>query len=216
MQIQTENVLYLIGGPNGSGKTTLVEQLFGKNPVIKFVNADNIARENNLSPVSSDTGRVVFNEIDTALSLHASFIYETTLSGKFDNKIIKRAKDAGYSIEFFYVILPSVAQNIARVKSRFQSGGHDVPEHVVTRRHKKSLFNFDSVYKQSDHWQVYDNGGAECTLFATGFYDVVNVVDEALYQGFIKSRRLVVDEYMADLERRRLARMNGAGASLSK
>ena len=216
MQIQTENVLYLIGGPNGSGKTTLVEQLFGEKPVIKFVNADNIARENNLSPVSSDTGRVVFNEIDTALSLHASFIYETTLSGKFDNKIIKRAKDAGYSIEFFYVVLPSVKQNVARVKSRFQSGGHDVPEYVVTRRHKKSLFNFDSVYKQSDHWQVYDNGGAKCTLFATGFHDVINVINEDLYKRFVENKQDVVDEYLADLERRRLARMNSANLSLVK
>jgi predicted ABC-type ATPase len=216
MQIQTENVLYLIGGPNGSGKTTLVEQLFGKNPTVKFVNADNIAREHNLCPISSDTGRVLFDEMDAAFSSHASFIYETTLSGKSDNKIIKRAKDAGYSIEFFYVILSSVKQNIARVKSRYDKGGHNVPENVVVRRHKKSLFNFDTVYKQSDHWQVYDNAGAECTLFATGVHDVVNVVDEGLYNMFIQNKQHVIAEYLADLERRRALRIERMTTSLSK
>ncbi len=211
MEIKTENVLYLIAGPNGAGKTTLVERVFGKNPGVKFVNADNIAREHHFQPVSSDTGRVLFSELDDAFSMHASFIYETTLSGKFDSKIIKRAKDSGYSIEFFYVILSSVEQNLARVHARFQNGGHDVPENVVLRRHKKSLFNFDSVYKQSDHWQIYNNAGAECKLFATGAYDIVNVIDEGLYDTFIKTKQNVIAAYVADIARRRGVHIDKGG-----
>ncbi|MBO4480742.1 MAG: zeta toxin family protein [Alphaproteobacteria bacterium] len=214
MEVKPSNVLYLIGGPNGSGKTTLAEKVFGKNPQIAFLNPDIIAREQHLS--EGNAGLVMLKELEQIFSTHDSFVYETTLSDKFHSKLIKRAKNMGYSIEFFYVILSSVEQNLARVQERFANGGHNVPESTVRRRHKKSLFNFDSVYKLSDHWQVYDNAGAACKLFATGIGDVINVVDNDLYNEFIKHKQQAVSEYMADIERHRAMRLNSANMLLSK
>lgn len=210
MEIQTSKVLYLVGGPNGSGKSTLVEQIFGSNPKIKFVNADNIAREKNCSPASTSTGFALFEEIDNAFSSHASFIYETTLSGKFDNKLIKRAKNAGYSIEFIYVIVSSVDENILRVHKRAESGLHNVKDQVVRLRRKKSLFHFDSVCKQSDHWSLYDNDkqDALCTLVAQGcLSQEPQVIDKILYNNFIQYKQDTVNEYLAEIERSRAARI---------
>ena len=214
MEIKTENVLYLIGGPNGSGKTTLVHQLFGPQPEIAFLNCDNIARDRNLG--QNGAGIALLRQMENIFSSHDSFVFETTLSDKFHNRLIRRAHDAGYSIEFFYVVLSSVEQNLARVRARFANGGHNVPDHVILRRHNKSLFNFDTVYKLSDHWCVYNNSGTECKLFASGFHDVINVLDNGLYNAFVKYKGRVVADYLADIEKRRIAKLRPASCELSK
>lgn len=212
MSDYSEKVLYLIGGPNGSGKTTLAQSILSKNQGIKFINADEIARENNIS-LNTIAGRIVLEKMEEVFSTHDSFIYETTLSGKFHNKLIKRAHDAGYKIEFLYIILSSVEQNLARVKNRVENGGHNVPETVVRRRHDKSLCNFDAVYKLADRWRLYDNAGAEYKLIATGAGPDVEIIYPDTYSYFVKHKQDVVSKYTAEIVLRRAARMAKANIS---
>lgn len=151
-----EKIVYLIGGPNGSGKTTLAQELLNKYNNLKFMNADNIAAERNVSIV--EAGRIVIKDIEYALKNGNSFIWETTLSGTYHNKFIDMAHKADYKIVFSYVMLASPEQNIARVQQRVALGGHNVPEDVLRRRYLKSVMNFKPVCEMSDSWILYYNG----------------------------------------------------------
>jgi len=217
MKIQTENTLYIIGGANGSGKST-AESMFFDGSGITFVNADNIAKENHFLPTSTETGKALFAEVDNLFSAHASFVYETTLSGNYHNKLINRAKREGYSIEFLYVFLPSVETNLKRVRGRVKNGGHNVKEEVVRRRYPKSFENFDEVRRKSTVWHLYDNSDEEqkCRLVATGTGDDVNVVDEELYQQFMDCKAQAITERLADIEQARVERLERAAKIASK
>lgn len=41
---------------------------------------------------------------------------------------------------------------------RVRQGGHNIPDHVVTRRFQTGMRNFQEIYRYSvDIWQWYDN-----------------------------------------------------------
>ena len=213
MLVESKKVLYFIGGANGAGKSTLAEELFGKTPEIKSVNADDIARDKKCSQTSTTVGRVLLKEIDKALSANASFIYETTLSSKFDYELIERVKAAGYSIEFFYVTVSTPDDNIKRVEHRVESGGHNVRQDDILRRRKKSLCHFEPVCAQVNHWRLYDNTeyGAPHKLVAEGSTQAggtqqITVFNQDLYAGFMQYKQSEVKPYMAEVERARIAR----------
>lgn len=205
MQIYSEKVLYLIGGPNGSGKTTLVRDVLHLCPAISFLNSDEIARDNNIG--TSNAGLILLDRMDELFSRHNSFVYETTLAGKFPGKLVKRARDAGYTIEFFYVVLSSIEQNLARVSERAARGGHNVPENIIRRRHDKSLFNFDIIYKLVDSWKLYNNAGAKCCLVAHGAGDKIDIVEPGMYNDFIETKTKTIEKYITEMAARRAARL---------
>lgn len=200
MKIYSDKVFYLIGGPNGSGKTTIAREIIGDNPSISFLNSDDIARERGISPRRA--GEVLLNQMRDLFSAHASFAFETTLSGKIHNRFIKQAKSDGYKIVFLYVCLASVEQNIARVRQRVALGGHDVPESTIRRRYHKSLLNFESVAKQSDQWELYYNGNTEYELLARGVHDTVDVIDNQMYAAFTARRAKILSDHLLELAQR--------------
>jgi len=200
MKIYSEKVFYLIGGPNGSGKTTLARELIGDHPEISFLNADDIQRENNVN--AARAGMMLLDKMEEIFSSHASFAFETTLSGRLHNKFIKRAKSDGYKIVFLYVILSSVEQNLARVRQRVALGGHDVPETVIRRRYNKSILNFESVANMSDQWELYYNGDKKYELLARGVHDQIDVVNNPKYKSFIERRANLLSDYLLELAQR--------------
>ena len=200
MKISTEKVFYLIGGPNGSGKTTLARELIGDHPEISFLNADDIQRENNVS--AGRAGMILLDKMETIFSTHASFAFETTLSGKLHNKFIKRAKADGYKIVFLYVVLSSVEQNLARVRQRVALGGHDVPESTIRRRYEKSILNFEPVANMVDQWELYYNGDKKYELLARGVHDAVDIVNNPKYTNFIERRARLLSDHLLELAQR--------------
>lgn len=206
MEIDSSNVLYLIGGPNGSGKTTLATSILKTHPKLIFLNPDEIARRQKLV-YNASVGRVLFDQMHDIFLAHNSFLLETTLSGKFPIRLIQNARAAGYTIDFSYVVLSSVEQNLARVRNRVACGGHDVPENVIRRRHNKSLFNFDVAYKLADSWKLYDNAGNKCCLVARGFGDTVDVIEPEIYKFFLERKASAVEQYVSDMAVRRAERI---------
>ena len=200
MKIYHDKFLYLIAGPNGSGKTTIARELIGDNPTLSFLNADDIAREYNIGPVKA--GRVLMDKMDTVFSAHHSFALETTLSGKFHNHVIKRAKSDDYKIVFLYVFLSSVEQNIARVRQRVALGGHDVPESTIRRRYLKSIMNFEPVAKQSDQWELYYNGGTRYELLAHGIHEQIKIINNPMYTSFVERRAKILSNHLLELAQR--------------
>lgn len=184
-----------------------------KHQEIKSVNVDDIARDKKCSQTSTTVARVVLKEIDKALSANASFIYETTLSSKFDYELIERVKAAGYSIEFFYVTVSTPDGNIKRVEHRAESGGHNVHQDDILRCRKKSLCHFEPVCAQVNHWRLYDNTeyGAPYKLVAKGSTQAggtqqITIFNQDLYAGFMQYKQSEVNPYMAEVERARIAR----------
>lgn len=77
--------IYLIAGCNGAGKTTFAKEFLPSIGVIRFLNADEIAR--GLSPLKPEAaafkaGRVLLSELNDLVERRETFALESTLSGR--------------------------------------------------------------------------------------------------------------------------------------
>jgi len=154
--------VYIIAGPNGVGKTTFAREFLPNYADCKnFVNADLIAQ--GMAPFSPETaafraGRLVLNEIDLFAQRRTDFGFETTLSGRSYLSLIRRLKNQGYAVHFFFLWLSRVDLALSRIEARVLQGGHDVPEADVRRRFDRSIKNFLDLYRPlGDSWYLFDN-----------------------------------------------------------
>ena len=181
--------LYLIAGANGSGKTTLAKELL-EGEDIPFLNADEIAESlcpHNIKDVQITAGKKLLKQINAFAQKGLSFALETTLSGRLYAKIIQELQEKGYKIQLVYVFLDNPDMCIERIKTRVREGGHYIPDEDVRRRYKRSLKNFWDVYKNAvDSWALYYNGPEKNVLVATGNGSKFDIVDESLYNDFMK------------------------------
>ena len=182
-----KKTLYIIAGPNGSGKTTLAKELV-KDESITFLNADEIAMRNN-DDIGLLSGRILLEKFEKLIADGKSVVLESTVSGNYHNRVIEKARKAKYEIIFVYVFLDSVKQNIERIKQRVKLGGHNVPEADVKRRYKCSLRNFWSVQKVVDQWELYYNGENNYEPVARGVSDVLEIMNDVLYNKFKKEAK---------------------------
>lgn len=153
--------LCLIGGCNGAGKTTLARELLPRLGMVRFLNADEIAK--GLSPMDSSVtafraGRLLIEEARDLVASGASFAVESTLSGRSHLGLIRTAKAAGYRFLLHYIIIGSASQAVARVALRVRVGGHSVPEEEIRRRFERSRHHWLHDYLPlADEWGVWDN-----------------------------------------------------------
>ena len=173
--------LNIIAGCNGAGKTTasltfLPEML----NCYEFVNADSIAA--GLSPlqpesVAFEAGRIMLGRIRKLITENVDFVFETTLSTKSYQSIIRDAKIKGYEVWLLFYWLPSAQMAIERVKSRVENGGHSIPIDVIIRRYHRGLKNLINTYHLlADNWFILDNSGLESQLVAEGHNAIVDKV----------------------------------------
>ena len=155
-------VLHLFAGSNGAGKTTFARSYLTLLPgPPRFLNADEMAR--GLSPldptaVARKAGRLLLGEIDGCIEACHSFALESTLSGRSQLGVIRRAKASGYQVEIHYLWISSPALAIRRIAQRVEMGGHFVPDADVIRRYRRSLDNFLGIYAPvADSWVLWDN-----------------------------------------------------------
>ncbi|MBS1619992.1 MAG: zeta toxin family protein [Bacteroidetes bacterium] len=177
--------IFIIAGCNGAGKTTaaynLLPDVF---KTVEFVNADEIAR--GLSPlnptgVAFQAGRIMLERIEHLIDENKSFSFETTLSGLSNLTIIRKAKERGYGITFFFIYLNNVSLAIERVAIRVSKGGHSIPEDIIKRRYDKGLHNFKAYASLADDWYIYDNSGSEYELLAKNVEGGEQIINFDLY-----------------------------------
>lgn len=153
--------LCILGGCNGAGKTTLARELLPRLGLMRFLNADEIAR--GLSPLDPTlsafkAGRLLLEEARSLMASKASFAIESTLSGKTYVALIREAKARGYRFLLHYIVIGSGAQAMGRVALRVRLGGHHVPEEDVLRRFDRSRRHFIEDYLPlADEWGLWDN-----------------------------------------------------------
>lgn len=154
-------VLCILGGCNGAGKTTLARELLPRLGLMRFLNADEIAR--GLSPLDPTlsafrAGRLLLQEARSLIAAKASFALESTLSGKTYVALIREAKAQGYRFLLHYIVIGSATQAVGRVALRVKLGGHHVPEDDVRRRFDRSRRHFLEDYLPlADEWGLWDN-----------------------------------------------------------
>lgn len=190
----------VIAGPNGAGKTTAAPYLLRDELHIDtYVDADVIAR--GLAAFATDTaareaGAAMLARLDRLQAERESFGFESTLAGRSHVKRLRSLLAAGYSVEIFYLWLPSPDLAVDRVKLRVRHGGHDIPEAVIRRRYRRSPRNFVELYRPlASAWHVYDGSvvhtAAGAPLVARGYAGrVAEIRDVAIWGRMVRQLRI--------------------------
>lgn len=144
----------VFAGPNGSGKSTITELL---KPPMDYINADEIKKYIKCSDL--EAVQLAEKQREEHIYRMEEFCFETVLSTERNLKLLQRAKEKGYFIRCYYVLTADPAINIWRVKSRVESGGHDVPEEKIIARYDRALELVKDLVNVCDVCHVYDNSG---------------------------------------------------------
>lgn len=145
----------VFAGPNGSGKSTITELL---KPPMDYINADEIKK--NLKCSDLEAAQFAEKQREEHIGQRDEFCFETVLSTERNLKLLERAKEKGYFIRCYYILTADPMINVWRVKSRVESGGHDVPEEKIIARYDKALDLIKDLVKICDVCHIYDNSGS--------------------------------------------------------
>ncbi len=145
--------IIVFAGPNGSGKSTITKTLKPSN--IDYINADNIKKA--LLCDDEFAAKEAEKQRELRLEQKIDFCFETVLSTRRNIDLLRRAKESGYFIRCYYVLTFDPIINIARVESRVQQGGHDVPKEKITSRYEKALDLVKELIPLCDVCHIYDN-----------------------------------------------------------
>ena len=155
--------LCVVAGPNGSGKTTTTIQLLNNEWAADslYINPDNIAQEmfgdwNSPEAVLKAAEKATQMRYE-CLEQGRDFVFETVFSSPEKLEFLKKAKETGFFIRFFYVCTSDPSINVARITQRYLNGGHEVPISKVISRYYKSLLNAEEAIAFVDRAYVYDN-----------------------------------------------------------
>lgn len=181
--------LYIVSGANGSGKTTFAKMLT-EDLSLPFVNADEIAKEldpSNTTGGKMEAGRVFFQQVRHFIKEEQSFVLESTLSGKYLEKLIPKVQAQGFDVELIYIFLENPDVCIERIKERVLNGGHHVPDDDVVRRYYRSKNNFWNVYKEMvNQWFLVYNSDLRFKEFCIGVKDQYDINDADIFNQFIE------------------------------
>lgn len=147
--------IIVFAGPNGSGKSTITELL---KPPMDYINADEIKK--NLKCSDLEAAQLAEKQREKHMEQMSEFCFETVLSTERNLKLLERAKEKGYFIRCYYVLTADPAINVWRVKSRVESGGHDVPEEKIITRYDRALALIKDLVELCDVCHIYDNSGS--------------------------------------------------------
>lgn len=152
--------LIVLAGPNGAGKSTFY-QTFLEDKGLPFVNADLLGKEFHLkayeaAELADNTRRILCEQ-------NESFITETVFSDPFGKKLdfFKQASTQGYEVTLIYIGLESSLLSEARIRTRVNSGGHDVPKDKIPLRYERSLENLKQALVELDRVILYDNSSVQ-------------------------------------------------------
>jgi predicted ABC-type ATPase len=138
MRADNQPVLIVVAGPNGSGKSTITKDLEQRAgfPDL-YINADEIKKNEDLTDIEAwEKAEGLRKE---ALNNRESFAFETVFSHPSKIDLIQQAKDVGYWVRLYFVCTQGSDINVQRVKERYNTGGHDVPEDKIRSRYERSM-----------------------------------------------------------------------------
>ena len=149
-------IVVAIAGPNGAGKTTFYEAHLAP-AGLRFVNADDLARELELPPYAA--AELAAGLRETLLEQGESFVFETVFSDPVGEKVafLQKAAANGHTVVLCFIGVDGPAVSEARVAMRVAQGGHDVPSDKLAERYPRTLRNLARAIRELPHVIVYDN-----------------------------------------------------------
>ncbi|MBD5554789.1 MAG: hypothetical protein HDQ95_05420 [Roseburia sp.] len=154
--LQKKPEIIVFAGPNGSGKSTITELL---KPPMDYINADEIKK--NIKCSDLEAAQLAERQRKEHVEQMSEFCFETVLSTERNLRLLELAKEKGYFIRCYYVLTADPMINVWRVKSRVESGGHDVPEDKIINRYDRALELVKDLVQICDVCHIYDNSGCK-------------------------------------------------------
>ena len=155
--------IYVLAGVNGAGKSSLggaaVRDSGGE-----YYNPDEAARS--LMAANPRLGQTDANSkawligkklLEKAIAHRLDFAFESILGANAIPALLRVAAQQACEVHVWYAGLSSPELHIARVKSRVQKGGHDIPEADIRRRFDHSRLNLIDLLPHLAALHVYDN-----------------------------------------------------------
>jgi predicted ABC-type ATPase len=133
--------LTIIAGANGCGKSTLTSRssFIYKTPLLD-PDAINKAFQPSIPGASAvAAARQVLISAERHIKKGESFAVETTLAGMHYLQRMVDARNRSFEVVLVYIGTENVEINLARIRDRVLTGGHDVPESDVRRRYQRSF-----------------------------------------------------------------------------
>ena len=155
--------LTIIAGANGCGKSTFTRRSSFVYD-IPLLDPDAIGKA--LQPTIPGTSAVaaarhVLIAAQEHIHKRESFAVETTLSGQGYLRMMIDAWARNFEVVLVYIGTENVELNLARIRDRVLTGGHDVPELDVRRRYTRSFENLPAAISRADHTILFDNSSEE-------------------------------------------------------
>ncbi len=149
-------VIVAVAGPNGAGKTTFYGAHLERT-ALRFVNADELARELEIGPY--EAAEVASQIREAMLAQRESFVFETVFSDPSGDKLqfLLRAETLGYTVVLCFIGLASPQLSDERVAMRVLQGGHDVPTDKLAERYPRTIENLRRSIHELPHVLVFDN-----------------------------------------------------------
>jgi len=149
-------IVVALAGSNGAGKTTF-HGAHLEAAGLRFVNADDLARELGIDPYAA--AELAEHLRETLVQQRESFVFETVFSDPVGDKLdfLRRADAAGYAVVLCFIGLASPELSDERVAMRVLQGGHDVPTELLLARYPRTLRNLGRAVRELPHVLVYDN-----------------------------------------------------------
>ena len=120
--------IIIIAGGNGVGKTTFA-RAFLQEYDYEFLNADEIARSlsaENPGEKKISAGKLFLQKLNEAVAQNKSLLTESTLSGRYLQKLFETWRKQDYQIHIIFIFAESPEILIERIAERVKKGGHFV------------------------------------------------------------------------------------------
>lgn len=149
-------VIVAIASPNGAGKTTFFHAHF-RNAGLRFVNADDIARELEVS--AYEAAQIADALRRELVRQRESFIFETVFSDPIGDKLafLTDTAAAGYNVILCFIGISTAETSEERVAMRVSQGGHDVPSEKLRTRFPRTMMNLKSAIRTLPIALILDN-----------------------------------------------------------
>jgi predicted ABC-type ATPase len=155
--------IYVLAGTNGAGKSSIVGAMFRQEGA-EYFNPDEAARlilSANPGITQAEANSAAWQEgrrlLERAIAERCNFAFETTLGGSTITSLLETALLSGIEVRIAYVGLSSPELHIARVRSRVEKGGHDIPEERIRDRYDRGRLNLIRLLPRLTELRVYDN-----------------------------------------------------------
>ena len=145
-----------IAGSDGAGKTTFFHAHL-REAGLRFVNADDIARE---LEVSAYEAAAIADALQRELvRQRESFVFETVFSDPAGERLafLTDAVATGYNVVLCFIGISGPETSEKRVAMRVSQGGHDAPPEKLITRFPRTLANLKAAIQTLPMVMIFDN-----------------------------------------------------------